>query len=78
MRWLYTVIIASSAIFMRGEAVGQAVDVSLYGAAPDSGQNSSPSVGRAIDFALRHHRSRILFKRGRSAFMFRGICPIQN
>jgi hypothetical protein len=50
---------------MRGEAIGEAVDVSLYGAAPDSGQNSSPSVARAIDFALRHRRSRILFKRGR-------------
>jgi len=31
MRWLYTAIIASSAILMRGEAIGQAVDVSLYG-----------------------------------------------
>jgi hypothetical protein len=72
MRWLYTAIIASSAILMRGEAIGKAVDVSLYGAAPDSGQNSSPSVARAIDFALRHHRSRILFKPGRYDFWPQG------
>jgi len=72
MRWLYTAIIASSAILMRGEASGQAVDVSLYGAAPNSGQNSSPSVARAIDFALRHHRSEILFKRGRYDFWPQG------
>jgi hypothetical protein len=60
MRWLYAAIIASSALLMRGAAIGQAVDVSLYGATPNSGQNSSPNVARAIDFALRHHRSRIL------------------
>jgi hypothetical protein len=72
MRWLYAAIIASSAILMRGEAIGQAVDVSLYGAAPDSGQNSSASVARAIDFALRRHRSKILFKRGRYDFWPQG------
>jgi len=72
MRWLYAAIIASSAILMRGEAIGHAVDVTLYGATPDSGQNSSPSVARAIDFALRHHRSKILFKRGRYDFWPQG------
>jgi hypothetical protein len=72
MRWLYTAIIASSAILMRGEAIGQAVDVSLYGATPNSGHNSSSSVARAIDFALRHHRSKILFKRGRYDFWPQG------
>src|ERR1700744_6485213 len=72
MRWLYTAIIASSAILMRADAIGQPVDVSLYGATPDSGQNSSPSVARAIDFALRHHRSRILFKSGRYDFWPQG------
>jgi hypothetical protein len=72
MRWLYTAIIASSVILMRCEAIGQAVDVSLYGATPDSGKNSSPGVARAVDFALRHHRSRILFKRGRYDFWPQG------
>jgi hypothetical protein len=57
---------------MRGEAIGQTVDVPLYGATPDSGQNSSASVARAIDFALRHHRSKILFKRGRYDFWPQG------
>ena len=50
MRWLYTAIIALSGILMRGKAIGLAVDVSLYGATPNSGQNSSPSIVRAIDF----------------------------
>ena len=72
MRWLYTAIIASSAILMRGEAIGQAVDVSLYGATPNSGQNSSPSVARAIDFALHHHRSKIFFRQGRYDFWPQG------
>jgi hypothetical protein len=72
MRWLYIAIIASSAILMRRDAIGQAVDVSLYGATPNSGQNSSPSVARAIEFALRHNRSRILFKRGRYDFWPQG------
>jgi hypothetical protein len=72
MRWLYTAIIASSAILMCGEAIGQAVDVSLYGVTPNSGQNSSPSVAKAIDFALRHHRSKILFERGRYDFWPQG------
>ena len=72
MRWLYTAIIVSSAVLMRGEAICQAVDVSLYGATPNSGQNSSPSVARAIDFALRHHRSKILFERGRYDFWPQG------
>src|ERR1700747_1628496 len=72
MRWLYTAILASMAMLMRGAAIGQAVDVSLYGATPDSGQNSSASVARAIEFALGHHRSRIVFKRGRYDFWPRG------
>jgi hypothetical protein len=72
MSWLYTAIIASSAILMRAEAIGQIVDVSIYGAKPNSGQNSSQGVARAIDFALRHHRSRILFKRGRYDFWPQG------
>jgi len=72
MRWLYTAIVVSSALLIRGEAIGQAVDVSLYGAKPNSGQNSSPNVARAIDFALRHHRSRIIFKRGRYDFWPQG------
>src|SRR3984885_13817334 len=72
MRWLYTAIIALSAILMCSKATGQDVDVSLYGATPNSGQNSSPSVARAIDFALRPHRSKILFKRGRYDFWPQG------
>jgi hypothetical protein len=72
MRWLYTAIIASSAMLMSDEAIGQAVDVSLYGARPNSGQNSSPSVARAIDFALRHHRSKIFFRQGRYDFWPQG------
>jgi hypothetical protein len=72
MRWLYTAIIASSAMLMRGKAIGQAVDVSLYGATPNSGHNSSQNVARAIDFALRHHRSKIFFKRGRYDFWPQG------
>ena len=72
MRWLYTAIIASSALLMLGEAIGQTVDVSRYGATPDSDQNSSAGVARAVDFALRHHRSKILFKRGRYDFWPQG------
>jgi hypothetical protein len=72
MRWPYTAIIALSAILMCSKATGQAVDVSLYGTTPNSGQNSSPSVARAIDFALRHHRSKILFERGRYDFWPQG------
>jgi hypothetical protein len=68
MRWLYTAIIVSLAILTRAEVISQTVDVSIYGAKPNSGQNSSPYVARAIDFALRHHRSRIVFKRGRYDF----------
>jgi hypothetical protein len=72
MRWLYTAIIVSLAILMRGEAISQTVDVSHYGAKPNSNLNSSPCVARAIDFALRHHRSRIVFKRGRYDFWPQG------
>ena len=66
MRWLYTAIIVSSTLLMPTEAIGQIVDISTYGAKPDSGQNSSPAVAKAIDFALHHHRSKIIFQRGSS------------
>ena len=68
MRWLYTAIILSSTLLMRAEAMSQTVDVSNYEVKPDSGQNSSPGVARAIDFALHHHRSKIVFQRGRYDF----------
>jgi hypothetical protein len=72
MRWLYTIIILSSALLMRAEVISQTVDVSNYDVKPDSGQNSSPGVARAIDFALRHHRSKIVFQRGRYDFWPQG------
>ena len=72
MRWLYTAIIVSSALLLRTEAIGQTVDVSSYSVKPDSGQNSSPGVARAIEFALRHHRSKIVFQRGRYDFWPQG------
>ena len=72
MRWLYTAIILSSTLLMRAEAMSQTVDVSNYEVKPDSGQNSSPGVARAIDFALHHHRSKIVFQRGRYDFWPQG------
>ncbi|WP_158821095.1 right-handed parallel beta-helix repeat-containing protein [Granulicella sp. S156] len=72
MRWIYTAIIVSSTLLMHTEAIGQIVDISTYGAKPDSGQNSSPAVAKAIDFALRHHRSKIVFQHGRYDFWPQG------
>ncbi|MBB5061927.1 right-handed parallel beta-helix repeat-containing protein [Granulicella mallensis] len=46
----------------------QAVDVSTFGAEPDTGKNSTSEVARAIAFAIKNHRSLVTFPRGRYDF----------
>jgi polygalacturonase len=62
-----TGLIAVSIISI-SQAQGQAVSVADYGIRPDTYENVTPRIQKAIDYALQHNQSRLVFPRGRYDF----------